>query len=81
LLDTNNTTKYLVQEYKEKNDTLTGLLTEYEGYKEKVKEVENALKQEQEAREKVEKTNKDLIEEIEKLNSNTEKNYKKLKIV
>lgn len=66
LEDAVTTTKELVAEYKEKNDTLTGLLAEYKGYKSEIEETKKSLSDEREIKGTLEKEKKEALEVFEK---------------
>jgi chromosome segregation ATPase len=76
LLESN---KALIEEYKSKNDTLTGLLDEYKEYKEKVKYLSDEVQKEQESHRETRGSLSQLQQKIEHLEHQTKESKEKYK--
>ncbi len=79
LAEINQSNKSLIEEYRQKNDTLTGLLTEYETYKSQIQELKKELDQEMNKSKEAQGKTKDAEETLKRTKERlfqTEERYK-----
>ncbi|MEW6040982.1 MAG: hypothetical protein AB1633_05630 [Elusimicrobiota bacterium] len=75
----NLSNKALIEEYKQKNDTLTGLLAEYETYKNQIQNLKKNLDQERDEKKEAQYKARDMEEALNKIKETlcrTEESYK-----
>jgi len=79
LAEINHSNKTLIEEYRQKNDTLTGLLAEYETYKNQIQELKKELDQERNKSKEAQGKTKDTEETLKRTKERlfqTEERYK-----